>query len=76
MADTCRADPTRHICGSFQNGVLNEDLLAEAYGATHVLGGVTCVATTLTEPGVITQSVHLGVEPADAVSTQLRTTSR
>jgi 2-dehydropantoate 2-reductase len=41
---------------SFQNGVLKEDLLAQAFGARHVLGGVAYVATTLTEPGVITKT--------------------
>jgi len=41
---------------SFQNGVLKEDLLTEAFGAGRVLGGVAYVATTVSEPGVITKT--------------------
>jgi 2-dehydropantoate 2-reductase len=41
---------------SFQNGVLKEDLLAEAFGAERVLGGVAYVAATVSEPGVITKT--------------------
>jgi 2-dehydropantoate 2-reductase len=41
---------------SFQNGVLKEDLLAEAFGANRVLGGVAYIATTVSEPGVITKT--------------------
>jgi len=41
---------------SFQNGVLKEDLLTEAFGAERVLGGVAYVATTVSEPGVITKT--------------------
>jgi len=40
---------------SFQNGVLKEALLVEAFGADRVLGGVAYVATAVTEPGVITK---------------------
>jgi 2-dehydropantoate 2-reductase len=41
---------------SFQNGVLKEDLLTAAFGADHVLGGVAYIATTVSEPGVITKT--------------------
>lgn len=41
---------------SFQNGVTKEDLLVEAFGADRVLGGVAYVATTVSEPGVITKT--------------------
>ncbi len=40
---------------SFQNGVLKEELLASAFGAERVIGGVAYVATTLSDPGVITK---------------------
>lgn len=41
---------------SFQNGVLKEELLSAAFGADHVLGGVAYIATTVSEPGVITKT--------------------
>lgn len=40
---------------TFQNGVDGPDRLAAAFGAEHVLAGVTRVSTTLVEPGVILQ---------------------
>jgi 2-dehydropantoate 2-reductase len=41
---------------SFQNGVVKEGLLAEAFGAQRVLGGVAYIASTVSEPGVITKT--------------------
>ncbi len=41
---------------SFQNGVLKEDQLTAAFGADRVLGGVAYIATTVSEPGVITKT--------------------
>ena len=38
---------------SLQNGVENEDLLAERLGASHVLGGLTHIGAELVEPGEI-----------------------
>lgn len=42
---------------SLQNGVDNEDRLAEALGARRIVGGVTYILATIGEPGVI---VHQG----------------
>jgi 2-dehydropantoate 2-reductase len=41
---------------SFQNGVLKDRYLLEAFGAPHVMGGVGYVATTIDRPGVIKQT--------------------
>lgn len=41
---------------SFQNGVVKDDILGGALGAGHVLGGVTYIAATIAEPGVIRHS--------------------
>jgi 2-dehydropantoate 2-reductase len=38
---------------SFQNGVMKDDILKEALGAKHVIGGVCYIAATIAEPGVI-----------------------
>ena len=38
---------------SFQNGVVKDDLLREALGAPHVIGGVCYIAATIAAPGVI-----------------------
>jgi 2-dehydropantoate 2-reductase len=38
---------------SFQNGVMKDDILKEALGARHVIGGVCYIAATIAEPGVI-----------------------
>ena len=41
---------------SFQNGVLKDEYLRAAYGASHIMGGVGYVATTIDRPGVIRQT--------------------
>jgi 2-dehydropantoate 2-reductase len=41
---------------SFQNGVLKDRYLLEAFGAPRVMGGVGYVATTIDRPGVIRQT--------------------
>jgi 2-dehydropantoate 2-reductase len=41
---------------SFQNGVVKDDVLREALGEEHVVGGVCYVAATIAEPGVIQHS--------------------
>ena len=41
---------------SFQNGVAKDDILRDALGAEHVIGGVTYIAATIAEPGVIRHS--------------------
>jgi 2-dehydropantoate 2-reductase len=38
---------------SFQNGVVKDDILREVLGADQVIGGVTYIAATIAEPGVI-----------------------
>jgi 2-dehydropantoate 2-reductase len=38
---------------SFQNSVVKDDILREALGAEHVIGGVCYIAATIAEPGVI-----------------------
>jgi 2-dehydropantoate 2-reductase len=38
---------------SFQNGVMKDDILKEALGAKHVIGGVAYIAATITDPGII-----------------------
>ena len=38
---------------SLQNGVENEDIIAEIIGKEHVIGALVFVATEMTEPGVI-----------------------
>ena len=41
---------------SFQNGVLKDRYLLEAFGAPRIMGGVGYVATTIDRPGVIKQT--------------------
>jgi 2-dehydropantoate 2-reductase len=41
---------------SFQNGVDNEEILANLLGGDHVLGGVAHVTSSIAEPGVIVQT--------------------
>ena len=41
---------------SFQNGVLKDRALQQAFGDEHVMGGVGYVATTIDRPGVIRQT--------------------
>jgi 2-dehydropantoate 2-reductase len=41
---------------SFQNGVLKDQAVRDAYGADAVMGGVGYVATTIDRPGVIRQT--------------------
>jgi 2-dehydropantoate 2-reductase len=41
---------------SLQNGVDNEDVLAEALGADRVLGGAAYIFSTISEPGVVTHT--------------------
>lgn len=41
---------------SFQNGVLKDQALREAFGEARVMGGVGYVATTIEQPGVIRQT--------------------
>ena len=41
---------------SFQNGVLKDRYLLEAFGAARIMGGVGYVATTIDRPGVIKQT--------------------
>ena len=41
---------------SFQNGVLKDQSLRAAYDASHIMGGVGFVATTIDRPGVIRQT--------------------
>lgn len=52
---------------SLQNGLGNEELLAETVGAEHVLGGVCYLLATIREPGVIE---HVG-GPATVVFGEL-----
>lgn len=41
---------------SFQNGVAKDDILGQALGAGHVIGGVSYIAATIAEPGLIRHS--------------------
>lgn len=41
---------------SFQNGVVKDDILRQALGAEHVIGGVAYIAATIAEPGLIRHS--------------------
>jgi 2-dehydropantoate 2-reductase len=41
---------------SLQNGVIKDDILRRAFGATAVMGGVVYVATHLSRPGVVHQT--------------------
>ncbi len=41
---------------SFQNGVVKDDILSQALGAEHVIGGVCYIAATIAEPGLIRHS--------------------
>lgn len=38
---------------SFQNGVMKDDVLKEALGAKHVIGGVAYIAASIADPGII-----------------------
>src|SRR3984885_14219060 len=38
---------------SFQNSVVKDDILRQALGAEHIIGGVCYIAATIAEPGVI-----------------------
>jgi len=44
---------------SFQNGVVKDDILRQALGAEHVIGGVAYIAATIAEPGLIRHSGRL-----------------
>jgi 2-dehydropantoate 2-reductase len=44
---------------SFQNGVVKDDILRAVLGAEHVIGGVTYIAATIAEPGLIRHSGSL-----------------
>ncbi|MDQ7858169.1 MAG: 2-dehydropantoate 2-reductase [Armatimonadota bacterium] len=56
------ADSMRPVVGpqtpilSLQNGVDNEEVLAELYGRDRVLGGVVYILTTIVEPGLVEQT--------------------
>jgi 2-dehydropantoate 2-reductase len=41
---------------SFQNGVVKDDILRQALGTEHIIGGVGYIATTIAEPGLIRHS--------------------
>lgn len=41
---------------SFQNGVVKDDILRQALGGEHVIGGLTYIAATIAEPGLIRHS--------------------
>jgi len=41
---------------SFQNGVVKDDILRDVLGAGHLIGGVTYIAATIAEPGLIRHS--------------------
>jgi 2-dehydropantoate 2-reductase len=41
---------------SFQNGVLKDDILRQAFGADRVLGGVAYISAAIERPGVIRQT--------------------
>ncbi|HET9082213.1 MAG TPA: 2-dehydropantoate 2-reductase [Trebonia sp.] len=41
---------------SLQNGVVKDDILRQALGAGHVVGGVTYIAAAIAEPGLIRHS--------------------
>jgi len=40
---------------SLQNGILKDDILRTHFGSEHVVGGVSYVAATISEPGVVVQ---------------------
>lgn len=40
---------------SFQNGIARDDMLKSAFGAEHVIGGISYVGATILSPGVIEQ---------------------
>jgi 2-dehydropantoate 2-reductase len=44
---------------SFQNGVVKDDILRQALGAGHVIGGLCYIAATIAEPGLIRHSGEL-----------------
>jgi 2-dehydropantoate 2-reductase len=46
----------RSVVVSFQNGVLKDQALIDAFGRARVMGGVGYVATTIDRPGVIRQT--------------------
>ena len=41
---------------SFQNSVVKDDILRQALGAEHIIGGVCYIAAAIAEPGVIRHS--------------------
>jgi len=41
---------------SFQNGVAKDDILRQALGAEHIIGGAAYIAATIAEPGLICHS--------------------
>jgi 2-dehydropantoate 2-reductase len=41
---------------SFQNGVVKDEVLRQALGAEHIIGGACYIAATIAEPGVIRHS--------------------
>jgi 2-dehydropantoate 2-reductase len=41
---------------SFQNGVVKDEILRQALGAEHIIGGACYIAATIAEPGVIRHS--------------------
>jgi 2-dehydropantoate 2-reductase len=41
---------------SFQNGVVKDDILRQALGAAHVVGGLCYIAATIAQPGLIRHS--------------------
>ena len=44
---------------SFQNGIERDQILQDAFGADKVAGGISYVAATIKQPGVITQKGHV-----------------
>ena len=48
-----RCSTTRPACSSLQNGIDNEEIIAAAVGAEHVIGGAAYILGSIVEPGVI-----------------------
>jgi 2-dehydropantoate 2-reductase len=70
---------------SFQNGVLKDKYLAEAFGQSQIMGGVCYVATSIARPGVIRRTGTLermvfgefdGAGAADGLSVRAREDER
>ncbi len=63
LAATAHIEP-RALVASVQNGVIKDELLAEAFGAERVIGALTAVAGERPEPGVVRWTydggTHLG----------------